>query len=71
LPDPNNPVDSITDRLALRQAIAALEPLQQRIVYLRYIKDLSQQRTGQLLGLSQVKISREEKKIMQILRRAL
>ncbi len=71
LPDPNDPVDILTDRLALKQAIASLEPMQQRIIYLRYIKELSQQRTGQLLGLSQVKVSREEKKIMQILREAL
>ncbi len=71
LPDPDNPVDMLTDRLALRQAVAALDPMQQKIIYLRYIKELSQQRTGQLLGLSQVKVSREEKKIMQILREAL
>lgn len=71
LPDPDNPVENLTDRLALRQAVASLEPRQQQIVYLRYIKELSQQRTGDLLGLSQVKISREEKKIMQILREAL
>ena len=71
LPDPENKVDLITDRLALRQAVSSLAPLQQRIIYLRYIKELSQQRTGQILGLSQVKVSREEKKIMQILREAL
>lgn len=71
IPDPNNPVDILTDRLALRQAVATLDPMQQKIIYLRYIKEFSQQRTGQLLGLSQVKVSREEKKIMQILRQAL
>jgi len=71
LPDPDNAVESLTDRLALRQAVATLEPLQQQILYLRYVKELSQQRTGQLLGLSQVKISREEKKILQLLRKAL
>lgn len=71
IPDPENPVDALTDRLALRQAVLTLDPVQQKIIYLRYIKELSQQRTGQILGLSQVKVSREEKKIMQILRRAL
>ena len=71
LPDPENAVDALTDRLALQQAVASLAPQQRQIVYLRYVRQLSQQRTGALLGLSQVKISREEKKIMQILRQAL
>ncbi len=71
LPDPDNALERLTDTLALRQALATLDPVQQKIVYLRYIKELSQQKTGQILGLSQVKISREEKKIMQLLRQAL
>lgn len=55
------------DKLALRMAIESLEPRQQRIVYLRYFKDFSQAETARVLGLSQVKISREEKKIMSLL----
>ena len=71
LPDPDNALDRLTDALALRQALLTLAPMQQKIIYLRYIKELSQQKTGQILGLSQVKISREEKKILQLLRQAL
>ena len=71
IPDPDNCLDKITDRLALSQAMASLSPMQRKIIYLRYVKDLSQQATGKLLGLSQVKISREEKKILQQLSRAL
>lgn len=59
------------DKLALRMAIETLEPCQQRIVYLRYFKDYSQSETARLLGLSQVKISREEKKIMSLLEKKL
>ena len=55
------------DRLALRMAIETLEEEQRRIVYLRYYKDYSQTETARVLGLSQVKISREEKKIMKSL----
>jgi RNA polymerase sigma factor (sigma-70 family) len=40
-------------------------------VRLRYFGELSQQQTGDALGITQVKVSREEKKIMEILRRAL
>lgn len=57
------------DKLALKMAIESLEPRQQRIVYLRYFKDFSQAETARVLGLSQVKISREEKKIISLLRK--
>ena len=56
------------DRLALRMAIETLDEEKRKIVYLRYFKDYSQSQTAKLLGLSQVKISREEKKIIELLR---
>ena len=55
------------DKLALRMAIETLDAEKQRIVYLRYFKDYSQSETARILGLSQVKISRDEKKIMKLL----
>lgn len=59
------------DRLALRTAIENLSPDHRRLILLRYFRDLSQTETAKILGLSQVKVSREEKKIMEILRREL
>lgn len=56
------------DKLALRMAIETLDEQKRKIVYLRYFKDYSQSETARVLGLSQVKISREEKKIIEILR---
>ena len=55
------------DKLALYMAIETLDDERRRIVYLRYFKDYSQSETARVLGLSQVKISREEKKIMKLL----
>ena len=55
------------DKLALHMAIESLDKEKRRIVYLRYFKDFSQSETAKVLGLSQVKISREEKKIMKLL----
>ena len=55
------------DKLALRMAIETLDEEKRKIVYLRYFKDYSQAETARILGLSQVKISREEKKIMRLL----
>lgn len=59
------------NRLALRMAIEKLGPLHKKIVIFRYFRDYSQAKTAELLGLTQVKISREEKRIMEILRAEL
>lgn len=59
------------DRLALSMSIDRLPPLRKKIILLRYFRDLSQQETADALGLTQVKISREEKKILSTLREAL
>ena len=59
------------DRLALHTAIEGLDDEKRKLIILRYFKDYSQVETARALGLSQVKVSREEKKIMEILRKAL
>lgn len=59
------------DKIALKSAIERLPELWRKIVVLRYYRDLSQQSTARVLGLTQVKISREEKKIMAALKREL
>lgn len=59
------------ERMALRAAIESLPELRRKILLLRYYRDLSQVETARLLGLSQVKISREEKKILAFLREKL
>ncbi len=59
------------DRLALKDAIDRLPEQQKKIVLLRYFRDLSQVETAKILGLTQVKVSREEKKIMERLKALL
>ena len=61
----------IFDRLSLYMAIESLDDMKRKIVFLRYFKDYSQSETASILGLSQVKVSREEKKIMDALRSML
>ncbi len=63
-----NEPEILSDRLALRQAIGRMPPLWRKILLLRYYRDRTQQQTAELLGLSQVKVSREEKKILSFLR---
>ncbi len=59
------------DRLSLRMAMEKLEERQKKLILLRYFRDYSQQRTAEILGVTQVKVSREEKKILEKLRAAL
>ena len=61
----------VFDRFALRYAVERLGTLERRLIVLRYFKDLSQSDTARILGLSQVKVSREEKKILASLKREL
>ncbi len=59
------------ERIAIKIALERLNEIQRKIVILRYYKDLSQERTARVLGITQVKVSREEKKILSILRKEL
>lgn len=63
--------EAICDRVALSQSIGRMPPLWRKIVLLRYFRDMTQQRVADLLGLTQVKVSREEKKILSFLREEL
>ncbi len=69
--DESSTFEKITDRIALSEAIRKLPPLWREIITLRYFSDLSQCETGKRLGLTQVKISREEQKILLALKKAL
>ena len=71
IPSEDAEIQRLGDNLALSQAISRMPVLWQKIVLLRYYRDMTQQQTANTLGLSQVKISREEKKIFDFLRREL
>ena len=66
--DEHNDIEQLSDSIALSQSIAKMQPLWRRIVMLRYYRNMTQQQTADVLGLSQVKVSREEKKILEFLR---
>ncbi|MBE6586262.1 MAG: sigma-70 family RNA polymerase sigma factor [Ruminococcaceae bacterium] len=59
------------DAIALMQIIEALPPMWRKIVLLRYYRNMTQQQVANLMGLTQVKVSREEKKIMAHMRAQL
>jgi RNA polymerase sporulation-specific sigma factor len=71
--DPITLMDQIADesqekwfeKLALNEAIGTLTERERLIVYLRYFRDQTQSEVANRLGISQVQVSRLEKKILQ------
>ena len=59
------------DRIALAQVIEQLPPMWKKIILLRYYRNMTQQQVANAMGLTQVKVSREEKKIMAFMRERL
>lgn len=53
------------DQIALKEAIRVLDEREKLIVLLRYYKDQTQSEVAERLGISQVQVSRLEKKILQ------
>lgn len=77
--DPITLMDQISDqdqdnwfeKIALKDAIASLDERERLIVYLRYYKDQTQSEVANRLGISQVQVSRLEKKILKQIRKLL
>ncbi|MBR3631006.1 MAG: sigma-70 family RNA polymerase sigma factor [Oscillospiraceae bacterium] len=65
------PDEKISDSLALRQVMAKLDPADRRLLELRYYQELTQVRTAEVLGMTQVQVSRREKKLLLYLRQEL
>ncbi len=60
--------DRMVERIALRQAISELPERERTVIQLRYYHGLTQDRVAKVLGVSQVQVSRIEKKAIQALR---
>ena len=60
--------EEITERLSLRQAVNELDDRDRRLIILRYYQNKTQTETAEILNISQVQVSRLEKKILARLR---
>jgi len=63
--------ENLIDKLALREIISSLSEKEQEIIKLRYFKDRTQTDIAKELGISQVQVSRLEKRILKIMREKL
>lgn len=63
--------EKMVEKIALRQAVAALPERECKVIQLRYFHGLTQQRVAKVLNVSQVQVSRIEKKAITRLRQLL
>ncbi len=62
------PDSEMTDILSLRQALSILDENDRQLLYLRYFKDMTQSDVAKRLDMTQVQVSRREKKLLMKLR---
>lgn len=60
--------ERLIDRLALRQCLSELNDDDRQLILLRYERELTQCQTAAILGMTQVQVSRRERKILAAMR---
>ncbi len=61
----------LVNRIALKQVIDTLKPREKQIIILRYFKEKTQTQIANMLGISQVQVSRIEKKILNQMKKKI
>lgn len=61
--------EALLDHMLLRQLLDGLEEEERRLIEYRYFHDMTQTQVAKCLGISQVQVSRLEKKILQRMRK--
>lgn len=67
----DSPENEISDLLALRQVLASLDERDRKMIELRYYGGMTQSKTAQHLGMTQVQVSRREKAVLEAIRKKL
>lgn len=63
--------EDMIDTIALKEALRSLDIKSRQIIMLRYFKDKTQNQVASMLGISQVQVSRIEKKVLKIMKEKL
>ena len=64
-------MDGRIETMALQDAVKALSERDRKLIELRFFRGLTQSQTGKLLGMTQVKVCRDEKRILRELKKQL
>ena len=63
--------NDVVDKLVLKEVLNNLDVKARQIILLRYFKDITQIQVARMLGISQVQVSRIEKKVLKIMKEKL
>nr|MCR4943660.1 RNA polymerase sporulation sigma factor SigF [Clostridium sp.] len=63
--------EKMIDKIALKEALRSIDEKGRQIIMLRYFKDKTQVEVAKMLGISQVQVSRIEKKVLILMREKL
>jgi len=67
----NDDESDLIDKIALKQVLEELPSRERQIIFLRYFKEKTQVQIASILGISQVQVSRIEKKILKEIRKKI
>lgn len=68
LADPVKEEERILNQILIKELLGTLDKEERRLIYLRYFAEQTQSQVGKELGISQVQVSRMEKKILKSMR---
>lgn len=63
--------DNLIEKMSLKSVLQTLNDDDRKLITLRYFKHKTQVQTAEILGLTQVQVSRKEKKILTLMRQKL
>ena len=69
LPEQDRPDERLLDHMLLEQLLEKLEGMERELIFQRYFQERTQTQVAQSLGITQVQVSRLEKKILLRLRK--
>ena len=68
IPEKENAEEHLLNRIFLEEILGKLESSDRKLIYMRYFQDQTQTQIAEQLGVSQVQVSRMEKRILKKLR---
>lgn len=71
IPEQDNRQEKALNRIFLEEMLGSLEAKERKLIYMRYFQDMTQTEIAMELGISQVQVSRLEKRILKRLQRSV
>lgn len=65
IPEQDNRQEKALNRIFLEEMLGSLEAKERKLIYMRYFQDMTQNEIARKLGISQVQVSRLEKRILR------